>query len=109
RDETMTRLTTEQIDTMSEGTELDALVAEKVMDEIMPTAPHDQAHLEPIKSVGENWVCWPEYERGDKCEWAPLQFSTDLMAAWKVVSRFEPWVCRFQSADGFIQLAVGIR
>jgi hypothetical protein len=102
-----TLLTTEQIDAMSAGYELDALVAEKVMGEIMPTAPHDRTHLEPIKSVGENWTCWPEYERGDKCEWAPLPFSTDLTAAWKVVSLFEPWVCRFQSADGFIHLTCG--
>jgi len=103
----MTRLTTEQIDAMSAGYELDTLVAEKVMGEIMPTASHDRAHLEPINSVGENWICWPEYEHGDKCEWAPLPFSTDLMAAWKVVSQFEPWVCRFQSADGFIHLTCG--
>ena len=63
---------------MSAGYELDALVAEKVMDEIMPTAPHDRAHLEPIRSNGENWICSPEYEHGDKCEWSPLPFSTDL-------------------------------
>jgi hypothetical protein len=46
----MTRLTTDQIDAMTAGYELDALMAEKVMGEIMPTAPHDRAHLEPIKS-----------------------------------------------------------
>lgn len=98
----MTPLTTEQIDAMSAGIQLDVLVAEKVMGESKPTELHEEGHLEAIRSVGGNWICWPEYERGDECEWTPLPFSTDLMAAWKVVSLFEPWVCRFQSADGFI-------
>jgi hypothetical protein len=102
----MTRLTTEQIDVMTAGHELDALVAEKVMGEIMPTAPHDRAHLEPIKSNGENWICWPEYEHGDKCKWAPLPFSTDLMAAWKVVVDSSLGFAVFnQPTDSFILLA----
>jgi len=100
----MTVPTTDQIDAMSAGIELDMLVAERVMGENRPTEPHEEHHLEPIRSLGENWVCWPEYERGDECEWTPLPFSTDMTAAWKVVSLLDPWVCRFQSADGFIHL-----
>jgi hypothetical protein len=103
----MTRLTKEQIDAMSSGYELDALVAEKVMGEIMPTAPHDQAHLEPIKSSWRELDMLASTSTGISANGHPLRSGSDLMAAWKIVSRFEPCVCRFQSADGFIHLTCG--
>lgn len=99
--------TTDRFNGIPAGYELDRLVAEKVMGETEPTFQHELAHLDPEKSAGGDWVCWPEYERGDVCEWTPLPFSTDLTAAWKVVDRFVPWVCRFKSADGFIHLSCG--
>ena len=98
---------TDPFNAIPAGYELDRLVAEKVMGETEPTFPHELAHLDPEKSAGGDWVCWPEYERGDVCEWTPLPFSTDTTAAWKVVDRFVPWVCRFKSADGFIHLSCG--
>jgi hypothetical protein len=103
----MSLLTTEQIDAFPAGVELDAFVAERVMGERRPTELHEHTHFEPIGSAAGNWICSPEYERGDKCEWTPVPFSTDLKTAWRIVNLFEPWVCRFQSADGFIHLTCG--
>jgi hypothetical protein len=80
-------LSAEQVDQLPAGQELDALVAEIVMEEARPLVGHDDVHLEPRKSRGGNWLCWPEYDRGDVCEWAPVPFSTDMRAAWEVAEK----------------------
>jgi hypothetical protein len=80
-------LSAEQLDQLPAGQELDALVAEKVMEEAKPLVGHEDVHLEPRKSCGGNWLCWPEYDRGDMCEWAPAPFSTDIRAAWEVAEK----------------------
>ncbi len=90
-----------------EGPGLDAQVAEVVMREPHPTAGHDRFHLESILSAGGSWICRPEYERGDVCEWHPVPFSTRMSAAWSVVERLEPLVSRFETGDGFLHLSVG--
>jgi hypothetical protein len=92
---------------LPEGPELDGLVAEAVMREPQPTAGHDRFHVDPVPSTGGSWVCRPEYERGDVCEWHPVPFSTRMSAAWSVVERLEPLVSRFETGDGFLHLSVG--
>jgi hypothetical protein len=103
----MNSLTTEQIDALPAGIDIDSLVAERVMAEHKPTETHDEVHLQPMTSTGGNWICSPEYDHGDKCEWVPLPFSTDINAAWRIVNVLEPWVCRLKSADGFFHLTCG--
>ena len=80
-------LSTEQVDQLPAGQDLDALVAERVMEEAKPQVRHDDVHLEPRKSSGGNWLCWPEYDRGDVCEWVPAPFSSDRREAWAVAEK----------------------
>jgi hypothetical protein len=99
-------LTSAQIDQMPPGHELDTLVAEKVLGVAKPTDQVHASHLDPV-FYGAYWHCSPGYDEGDVCEWRPIPFSTDLRAAWEVVEKLEPLVCRFETADGFIHLECG--
>lgn len=75
--------------------ELDALVAERVMGEPMPTEfPFDwetsfQAYLhgEPKTSAEGNWVIIHIYEEGDEQQWQPQPFSTDNEVARQVTKK----------------------
>ncbi len=71
-----------------------------------PTDQVHASHLDPV-FYGAYWHCSPDYDEGDICEWRPIPFSTDLRAAWEVVEKLEPLVCRFETADGFIHLECG--
>jgi len=80
-----------EIDEMPAGRELDALVAEKVMDQDFCRCPTDDAGetihgicwkndgFKTIQDVGTCWSCKkrPQHER----------YSTDIAAAWEVVEK----------------------
>ena len=69
---------------------LDALVAEKVMGEPMPTdVPDDIIGLimRSQPSPGGAWVCVVRYADGDVPTWEPRRFSANIAAAWEVVEK----------------------
>ena len=73
---------------MKIGTELDELVAMMVMGENKPTIDHGDVHLTHIpESEKGYWQCFNIYDHGDKCEWFPLPFSTDLNATKLVINK----------------------
>ena len=76
------------IDSMVAGPEMDALIAERVFGEPMPTEKHEEGHIFTVVTHGKCWVCLPDFELGDECIWETRQFSTDIDAAWSVVQLF---------------------
>jgi len=83
---------TKEILTMKPGPELDALVAEKVMNHPMPDfIPEDALDLylvgEPIHH--DSWMCVCRYDEGDTPKWVPDRYSTDISAAWRVALKAE--------------------
>jgi len=87
-------MTKEEILAMEPGKYLDRMVAQEVMDEKQPQSTPQNALdrmlvNNPIRSEKGNWVCLCDYEHGDIPEWHPLNFSTDISAAWQVVERME--------------------
>lgn len=87
---------TDYIENMQAGTELDILIAEKVMGEDKPTYAHDHDDvMEIIYSDKKAWACLPEYDNGDICEWRPKPFSSSILLAWEVVEKMnEKWSVR---------------
>ena len=85
----MTDLTNEQIDSMPAGCEMDALVADRVMQ-----WQHIDWWMGSLLAKGWDgfwdgeWVRWitiPESDADDRAEpWSP---STDIMAAWQVIEK----------------------
>lgn len=69
------------------GKELDALVAERVMEHPMPDfIPEDALDLylagTPIHY--DSWTCVCRYDEGDTPKWVPDPYSTDISAAWPI-------------------------
>lgn len=75
---------------------LDALVAEKAMEESAPICvPFDPlAFLHDVKSEDGNWYLTSDYGTGDVPYWHPLHFSTDIAAAWRVVDKMFEQPCQ---------------
>ncbi len=87
-------MTKEEILAMEAGPELDALVAEKIMNHPRPDfIPEDALDLylagTPIHY--DSWTCVCRYDEGDTPKWVPDPYSTDISAAWPVV---EEWTKR---------------
>jgi hypothetical protein len=81
---------TDYIENMPAGTELDTLIAEKVMGEDKPTYTHDHDDvMQIIYSDKKAWACLPEYDNGDICEWRPKPFSSSILLAWEVVEKIK--------------------
>jgi len=82
-----------------DNSELDVLIAEKVMGEPKPSLKEHPCGDDPSwipwavgsdlrRSKGDNWV--PKttgYGDGDKPIWVPLPFSSNVEYAWKVVEK----------------------
>ena len=91
---------TNYIENMLEGLELDTLIAEKVMGEIKPTYTHDHDDVfKIIYSDEKNWCCYPEFDKGDICEWTPKPFSTSILCAWEIVEKLRMFVLPFGKTD----------
>lgn len=91
---------TDYIENMPEGLELDILIAEKVMGEIKPTYTHEHDNIsEIVYSEKENWCCYPEFDKGDICEWKPKPFSSSILCAWEVVEKLRMFVLPFGKTD----------
>ena len=68
------------------GPETDACVAIVVMGSNEPVYAHSP-HIDPIYTDDVYWVCYPDYEEGDKCGWKAIPFSTKIFQAWKVIEK----------------------
>lgn len=77
---------------------IDALVAEKVFQQAKPFYVHS-FHINP-KQHGV-WICAPDYEHGDQCEWYPLRFSTDLAAAFLAVEKMHEMGAHVEISNAF--------
>ena len=83
-------MTKEEILAMEVGTELDALVAEKVMGHPMPDFIPENAldlYLAGAPIHYDSWTCVCRYDEGDVPKWVPDPYSTDISAAWQVRQR----------------------
>ena len=79
-------LTESEIDLLG-GKDLNTAVAEYIFGEKKPTVGlHEEGHIYPITS-GQGWMCSPQYDLGDDCEWEPFPFGTDISCAWSIVER----------------------
>jgi len=69
------------------GSELDALVAEKVMGESRPTHPPNDWQIKTqADSAGGNWFAGTTgYQNGDEPIWIPCPFSRSIASAWKII------------------------
>ena len=91
-------MTKEEILAMEPGPELDALVAEKVMEHPRPDfIPEDALDLylagDPIHH--DSWTCVCRYDEGDTPKWIPDRYSRDISAAWRIVEKLtEEWTKR---------------
>lgn len=82
---------TDYIENMPAGRELDILIAEKVMGEPKPTYTHEHVDVFSIVySEGKSWCCYPDFFKGDICEWSPKPFSSSILLAWEVVEKMGP-------------------
>ena len=77
-------MTRDEILAMEPGPELNELVALKVFGQPRPMYVHEP-HIEPIWNG--HWVCSPDYDEGDVCNWKARDFSGDIAAAWQVVEK----------------------
>lgn len=95
-------------DRMEAGREMDAAVAERVMGEARPTREFTISEFDtamvgtPVLSPQGCWYGVFEFEKGDKGEWVPMPYSTDIAAAWKVVERLKSlgWHVQIKMSEG---------
>ena len=95
------------IDELEAGRELDALVAERVMDEPMPRLlEHAPGHImDVVYSTGKNWYCLLDFNDGDVCNWIPCPFSEHNTLMYRVLETFDTFTIRKES-DGQIYVFV---
>jgi len=83
------------IENMPAGREMDALVAEKVMEEQRPARTGNEMDALrgsisgiPSESANGSWfLTTTGFEDGDSPIWLPKPYSTDIAAAWEVVEK----------------------
>ncbi|MBA7635928.1 hypothetical protein ES703_43538 [subsurface metagenome] len=98
-------MTKEEILAMEPGTELDILVAEKVMNHPMPDFISEDAldlYLAGTPIHCDSWTCVCRYDEGDIPQWVPATYSTDISAAWQALKKLreEYWCIEIKIADG---------
>ncbi|MBA7576092.1 hypothetical protein ES708_27927 [subsurface metagenome] len=98
-------MTKEEILAMEPGTELDILVAEKVMGHPMPDFISEDAldlYLAGTPIHCDSWTCVCHYDEGDIPTWVPATYSTDISAAWQALKKLreEYWCIEIKIADG---------
>lgn len=65
-----------------EPLEKDLFIVEKIFGSSKPAyGKHMDGHIDPILDGSELWVCLPEYDNGDVCEWKPVKID------WNVIGR----------------------
>lgn len=90
-------MTKEEILAMEAGRELDALVAEKIMNHPMPDFIPEHAldlYLAGTPLHYDSWSCVCCYDEGDTPKWVPDPYSRDQGAAWQVwlaITRDDPY------------------
>ena len=81
------KLTRDEINALEAGYETDCLVAEYVMRKPKPGLTHEPDHIGLIDAG--SWYCLPDYYDGDRCEWTPHAFSSNISFAWMLVMQFD--------------------
>jgi hypothetical protein len=80
------------------GRELDELIAVHVFNAPKPVTVHEQHFDTEWDGESNVWHCTPDFCNDDRCEWQPLNFSTDIDNAMLLIELYDEWYMEY--SDG---------